>query len=106
MANYKLKDFSGYAEVFRANWVRTVELMRILKEVLESEGMEVPPTKQLYTMVSDTDYIINSEYEEVNNIVKEERDSLMYLGESSIKQIIKDTIQDEFESFKTNDNPQ
>jgi hypothetical protein len=100
MANYQLENFLGYSDVFRSYWTRTVELMRILGEVIENEGMEVPPFKQLYTMVSDTNYIINSEYEEVNKIVKEDNDPIIYVGSSTIKETIKETIQSELQSLK------
>jgi cell division GTPase FtsZ len=106
MKDYLTKDFPGYAEAFQKNWVKTVELMRILKEVLENEGMEIPTTKQLCNMVSNSIYEVNLEYEDINKIEKEEGDSLIYVSSNKIPDLIRETIKTEFQSLKNNDDQQ
>jgi hypothetical protein len=77
MKPYSTADFPGYSDYFRQYSIALVELMRILKEVIEAEGMEVPSTKHLYNMVTNSLY-------EIDNVVK--------------------TVQTEIQSLKTNDN--
>jgi hypothetical protein len=52
MKPYYTTDFPGYSDYFRQYSIALVELMRILKEVIEVEGMEAPSTKHLYNMVT------------------------------------------------------
>jgi hypothetical protein len=105
MKPYYTTDFPGYSDYFRQYSIALVELMRILKEVIEVEGMEAPSTKHLYNMVTNSFYEVDSLYEKAKGIVRDKTDweFVSYLS----SQDIIDTVikpQAEIQSLKTNDN--
>ena len=104
MKPYYIADFSGYSDYFRQYSIAQVELMRILKEVIEVEGMEAPPTKQLYNMVINSLYEVDSLYEAAKGIVKNKSDFVSYLSSQEIMDNVMKTIKTEIQSLKTNDN--
>lgn len=104
MKPYYIADFSGYSDYFRQYSIAQVELMRILKEVIEVEGMEAPPTKQLYNMVINSLYEVDSLYEAAKGIVKNKSDFVSYLSSQEIMDSVMKTIKTEIQSLKTNDN--
>lgn len=104
MKPYYIADFSGYSDYFRQYSIAQVELMRILKEVIEVEGMEAPSTKQLYNMVTNSFYEVDSLYEAAKKIVKDKRDFVSYLSSQEIIDNVMKTIKTEIQSLKTNDN--
>jgi GTPase involved in cell partitioning and DNA repair len=104
MKPYYITDFSGYSDYFRQYSIAQVELMRILKEVIEVEGMEAPPTKQLYNMVINSLYEVDSLYEAAKGIVKNKSDFVSYLSSQEIMDSVMKTIKTEIQSLKTNDN--
>jgi len=79
-------------------------MMRILKEVIELEGMEAPSTKQLYNMVTNSLYEVDSLYEAAKGIVKNKSDFVSYLSSQEIMDNVMKTIKTEIQSLKTNDN--
>lgn len=104
MKPYYIADFSGYSDYFRQYSIAQVELMRILKEVIEVEGMEAPPTKQLYNMVINSLYEVDSLYEAAKGIVKNKSDFVSYLSSQEIMDNVMKTIKTEIQSLKTNDD--
>lgn len=104
MKPYYIADFSGYSDYFRQYSIAQVELMRILKEVIEVGGMEAPPTKQLYNMVINSLYEVDSLYEAAKGIVKNKSDFVSYLSSQEIMDNVMKTIKTEIQSLKTNDN--
>ena len=65
--------------------------------------MEAPPTKQLYNMVTNSLYEVDSLYEQDKGIVKDKRDFVSYLSSQDIIDTVMKT-QAEIQSLKTNDN--
>lgn len=104
MKPYYIADFSGYSDYFRQYSIAQVELMRILKEVIEVGGMEAPSTKQLYNMVINSLYEVDSLYEAAKGIVKNKSDFVSYLSSQEIMDSVMKTIKTEIQSLKTNDN--
>lgn len=104
MKPYYIADFSGYSDYFRQYSIAQVELMRILKEVIEVEGMEAPPTKQLYNMVANSLYEVDSLYEAAKGIVKNKSNFVSYLSNQETMDNVIKTIKTEIQSLKTNDN--
>jgi len=104
MKPYYIADFSGYSDYFRQYSIAQVELMRILKEVIEVEGMEAPPTKQLYNMVTNSLYEVDSLYEAAKGIVRDKTNFVSYLSSQEIMDSVMKTIKTEIQSLKTNDN--
>ena len=103
MKPYYIDDFSGYSDYFRQYSIALVEMMRILKEVIEVEGMEAPSTKQLYNMVTNSLYEVDSLYEKAKGIVRDKGDFVSYLSSQDIIDTVMKT-QAEIQSLKTNDN--
>lgn len=103
MKPHYITDFPGYSEVFRKHWVAVTEMMRILTEVMEAEGMEIPSTKQLHNMVNSCFYEVDNAYEDMNGI-KEERDPLIHLSTQRMLDTVVEAIQTEIQSLKTNDD--
>jgi hypothetical protein len=103
MKPYYIDDFSGYSDYFRQYSIALVEMMRILKEVIEVEGMEAPSTKQLYNMVTNSLYEVDSLYEKAKGIVRDKGDFVSYLSSQDIIDTVIKT-QAEIQSLKTNDN--
>ena len=105
MKPYYTTDFPGYSDYFRQYSIALVELMRILKEVIEVEGMEAPSTKHLYNMVTNSLYEVDSLYEKAKGIVRDktDREFVTYLSSQDIIDTVIKT-QAEIQSLKTNDN--
>ena len=105
MKPYYTTDFSGYSDYFRQYSIALVELMRILKEVIEVEGMEAPSTKHLYNMVTNSLYEVDSLYEKAKGIVRDktDREFVSYLSSQDIIDTVIKT-QAEIQSLKANDN--
>ena len=105
MKPYYTTDFPGYSDYFRQYSIALVELMRILKEVIEVEGMEAPSTKHLYNMVTNSLYEVDSLYEKAKGIVRDktDREFVSYLSSQDIIDTVIKT-QAEIQSLKANDN--
>jgi hypothetical protein len=106
MKPYYTTDFPGYSAYFRQYSIALVELMRILKEVIEAEGMEAPSTKHLYNMVTNSLYEVDSLYEKAKGIVRDKTDweFVSYLSSQDIIDTVVKPVQAEIQSLKTNDN--
>ena len=106
MKPYYTTDFPGYSDYFRQYSIALVELMRILKEVIEVEGMEAPSTKHLYNMVTNSLYEVDSLYEKAKGIVRDktDREFVSYLSSQEIIDNVVKTVQTEIQSLKANDN--
>lgn len=105
MKPYYTTDFPGYSDYFRQYSIALVELMRILKEVIEVEGIKAPSTKHLYNMVTNSLYEVDSLYEKAKGIVRDktDREFVTYLSSQDIIDTVIKT-QAEIQSLKTNDN--
>lgn len=66
--------------------------------------MEAPSTKQLYNMVTNSIYEVDSLYEEAKGIVKDKRDFISYLSSQDIVDTVMKTVKTETQSLKTDDN--
>jgi hypothetical protein len=106
MKPYYTTDFPGYSDYFRQYSIALVELMRILKEVIEVEGMEAPSTKHLYNMVTNSLYEVDSLYEKAKGIVRDktDREFVSYLSSQEIIDNVVKIVQTEIQSLKANDN--
>ena len=104
MKPYYTTDFPGYSDYFRQYSIALVELMRILKEVIEVEGMEAPSTKHLYNMVTHSLYEVDSLYEKAKGIVRDKTDFVSYLSSQEIIDNVVKIVQTEIQSLKANDN--
>lgn len=104
MKPYYTADFPEYSKHFRQYCIALVEMMRILKEVIEVEGMDLPSTEHIYNMVTNSLYEVDSLYEEAKGIAKDKTDSFVYLNQQEILDTVVKTIQAEIQSLKTNDN--
>ena len=78
-------------------------MMRILAEIMEAAGLEIPSTKQLHNMVNSCFYEVDNIYEDMNGI-KEERDPLIHLSTQRMLDTVVEAIQTEIQSLKTNDD--
>jgi len=104
MKPYYIDDFSGYSDYFRQYSIALVEMMRILKEVIEVEGMEAPSTKHLYNMVTNSLYEVDSLYEKAKGIVRDKGDFVSYLSSQEIMDNVMKAVKTEIQLLKTDDN--
>lgn len=66
--------------------------------------MEAPPTKQLYNMVTNSLYEVDSLYEKAKGIVRDKGDFVSYLSSQEIMDNVMKAVKTEIQLLKTDDN--
>lgn len=102
MSDYLLSgDFPVYSGLFKTQSARTVELMRILSEQIETDlPTAYISAKDLYSMVDEMSYKIDREYKKQKNIVDPEDSPIVtYLSRASMVDEMRNLFREEFKRY-------